>query len=115
MFQCQRPPAFPSKWTEWDLNPRLPPAEGGDLPLIYRPAVPDEPRPRLILYGARRPHLNPAAHVCLARRPRDPTLLGLHTCPRTRPAKRTPTAVHGPAPSVACNTRGKPGDPRPLG
>src|SRR2546425_8489416 len=26
------------KWTEWDLNPRLPPCEGGDLPLIYRPS-----------------------------------------------------------------------------
>src|SRR5713226_10202349 len=25
------------EWTEWDLNPRLPPCEGGDLPLIYRP------------------------------------------------------------------------------
>ncbi len=21
-----------SEWTEWDLNPRLPPCEGGDLP-----------------------------------------------------------------------------------
>ena len=26
-------------WTEWDLNPRLPPCEGGDLPLIYRPSA----------------------------------------------------------------------------
>src|SRR6267143_68256 len=26
------------EWTEWDLNPRLPPCEGGDLPLIYRPS-----------------------------------------------------------------------------
>ena len=27
------------EWTEWDLNPRLPPCEGGDLPLIYRPSI----------------------------------------------------------------------------
>jgi hypothetical protein len=25
------------KWTERDLNPRPPPCEGGDLPLIYQP------------------------------------------------------------------------------
>ena len=24
-------------WTGWDLNPRPPPCEGGDLPLIYQP------------------------------------------------------------------------------
>ena len=41
------------EWTEWDLNPRLPPCEGGDLPLIYRPADPDELRP----------HLNPSGFV----------------------------------------------------
>src|SRR6267378_3178364 len=29
-----------TEWTEWDLNPRLPPCEGGDLPLIYRPSAP---------------------------------------------------------------------------
>src|SRR5438128_10967957 len=29
---------YGTKWTEWDLNPRLPPCEGGDLPLIYRPS-----------------------------------------------------------------------------
>src|SRR5947208_10612595 len=27
------------EWTESDLNPRLPPCEGGDLPLIYRPSI----------------------------------------------------------------------------
>jgi hypothetical protein len=25
------------RWTERDLNPRPPPCEGGDLPLIYQP------------------------------------------------------------------------------
>jgi hypothetical protein len=25
------------EWTERDLNPRPPPCEGGDLPLIYQP------------------------------------------------------------------------------
>src|SRR2546428_12239741 len=29
---------YGTEWTEWDLNPRLPPCEGGDLPLIYRPS-----------------------------------------------------------------------------
>src|SRR2546427_12347269 len=43
------------QWTEWDLNPRLPPCEGGDLPLIYRPALPAEPRRGLIPYCARAP------------------------------------------------------------
>src|SRR3972149_226173 len=38
--------AFPNQaeWTEWDLNPRLPPCEGGDHPLIYRPAGPPDSR-----------------------------------------------------------------------
>ena len=26
-----------NQWTEWDLNPRPPPCEGDDLPLIYQP------------------------------------------------------------------------------
>ncbi len=38
------------EWTEWDLNPRLPPCEGGDLPLIYRPANLLEPRHRQISF-----------------------------------------------------------------
>ena len=33
------------EWTGWDLNPGLPPCEGGDLPLIYRPVGASE-RPR---------------------------------------------------------------------
>src|SRR3990172_3799018 len=41
--------AFPNQaeWTEWDLNPRLPPCEGGDHPLIYRPAA--QPNSRHLL------------------------------------------------------------------
>lgn len=27
-----------SLWTGWDLNPRPPPCEDGDLPLIYQPS-----------------------------------------------------------------------------
>jgi hypothetical protein len=27
------------RWTERDLNPRPPPCEGGDLPLIYQPLL----------------------------------------------------------------------------
>ena len=29
-----------NKWTGWDLNPRPPPCEGDDLPLIYQPLNP---------------------------------------------------------------------------
>ena len=40
LLRAVRHPRRVRKWTEWDLNPRLPPCEGGDLPLIYRPAGP---------------------------------------------------------------------------
>jgi hypothetical protein len=30
---------FEKGWTERDLNPRPPPCEGGDLPLIYQPLL----------------------------------------------------------------------------
>ena len=32
-----RTPSGKQQWTGWDLNPRPPPCEGGDLPLIYQP------------------------------------------------------------------------------
>ena len=43
---------FPNKyeWTERDLNPRPPPCEGGDLPLIYQPDLEKGKKDRVFDY-----------------------------------------------------------------
>ena len=43
-------------WTRRDLNPRPPPCQGGDLPLIYEPSFASNPFPVLLLRPSTRQH-----------------------------------------------------------
>src|SRR3990170_5983696 len=99
------------QWTEWDLNPRLPPCEGGDLPLIYRPRPARTPPPRKTLSTRRAEGARGRAARVL---PQDPnpreSVVGRGGRPKPpgpcRPARVGPRAPppRGRQPA-ACNTR----------